>query len=282
MSDPPVSAVEEVSLQPVAGWHCRHYFYRFRRSVLRSLGPSELTQGCAEFVATLDPAADGAPARLQTFVVGGHKADFGVLLLDADPLRCDAVHQRLVSGLLGPALRPAWSFVSITEVSEYLPDEQQMGRQLVEQGLDPNGEEYRKRIAQFRRRLKIMHRQRLTPDLPTWPAVCFYPMNRLRIPEANWFLLPFDQRQRMMTEHGQSGMEFAGKVTQMVTAGTGLDDWEWGVTLWAANPQYLKEVVYRMRFDEASARYAQFGPFYSGYVLPAGEILAQCRVGQPD
>lgn len=281
MSNASEAPGKEISLEPVAGWHCRHYFYRFRRSVLRTLGPSELTQGCRQFVAALDPASKDAPARLQTFAVSGHKADFGVLLLDADPLRCDGVHQQLASGLLGPALRLAWSFVSITEVSEYLPDEAEVSRQLAEQGLDPNDEEFLKRIRQFRRRLEIMHRQRLNPDLPTWPAVCFYPMNRLRIPQANWFLLPLKERKRMMAEHGQSGMEFAGKVTQLITASTGLDDWEWGVTLWAANPQYLKEVVYRMRFDEASARYAEFGPFYSGYLQSAEEILAHCRVDQP-
>ena len=82
-----------------------------------------------------------------------------------------------------------------------------------------------------------------------------------------------------MHEHGETGVQFAGKVTQMVTAGLGLDDWEWGITLWARNPQFLKDIVYRMRFDEASARYGEFGPFYMGYLTPADGILEHCRIG---
>ena len=81
-----------------------------------------------------------------------------------------------------------------------------------------------------------------------------------------------------MIEHARSGMAFAGKVSQLITVGLGVEDWEWGVTLWAANPEYLKEIVYRMRFDEASARYAEFGPFYTGYVATPAEILAHCQI----
>ena len=88
-------------------------------------------------------------------------------------------------------------------------------------------------------------------------------MNKRRDPEANWFLLDFAERERMMAEHGESGMKFAGKVTQLITVALGLDDWEWGVTLWGRNAEHLKDIVYRMRFDEASARYAQFGSFYT-------------------
>ena len=83
----------------------------------------------------------------------------------------------------------------------------------------------------------------------------------------------------MMAEHAKSGMTFAGKVTQLITVGLGLEDWEWGVTLWARNPQFLKDIVYRMRFDEASARYAEFGPFYTSYIVTPEEMLDHCRVG---
>jgi chlorite dismutase len=104
-------------------------------------------------------------------------------------------------------------------------------------------------------------------------------MNKRRTSEQNWFTLPFEQRNRMMAEHARSGMAFAGKVTQLVTVALGLEDWEWGVTLWATNPQFLKDIVYRMRFDEASARYAEFGPFFVSYLASAPEILAHCKVG---
>jgi len=125
-----------------------------------------------------------------------------------------------------------------------------------------------------------MRRQRLTPELPPWPSFCFYPMNKKRKVGENWFLLPFDERNRMMGEHARSGMQFGGKVTQLITASTGFDDWEWGVTLWARNPEFLKEIVYKMRFDEASARYAEFGPFYVSYIMSPAEMLKHCRVGE--
>jgi chlorite dismutase len=229
-------------------------------------------------VAALAPEADAAPARLQTLVVSGHKADFAVIALDPDPLVVDAVHQRIMAGPLGPALVPAWSFVSVTEVSEYLPSPEQYAKRLSDEGLDPQDDEHQRKLKRYRRRWEIMVRQRLEPDLPNWPAVCFYPMNKKREVGENWFLLDFHERERLMAEHGESGMEFAGRVTQLVTVGIGLDDWEWGVTLWARNPGFLKDIVYRMRFDEASARYAQFGPFYVGYLSPADEILKHCRV----
>jgi len=95
----------------------------------------------------------------------------------------------------------------------------------------------------------------------------------MRVEGQNWYTEPFERRAEMMSGHGKSGMKFAGKVTQVITASTGLDDWEWGVTLWAKNPSYLKDIVYTMRFDESSARYALFGPFYPGYILPPGELM---------
>jgi len=272
----------EISLEPVTGWHCCHSYYRFDRSRLRNLGPSELTDGCRGFLAAFDSQQAPQPARLQTMIVMGHRADFGVLVLDSNPLAVDGVHQRLMAGPLGPALRPVWSFVSMTEVSEYLPSVEHYGRKLVAEGTAEDSEEYRTKLKQYERRHEIMIRQRLTPDLPNWPAVVFYPMNKKRLAGENWFVLPFAQRERLMAEHGETGMKFAGKVTQLVTGSVGLDDWEWGVTLWAKNPQYLKEIVYQMRFDEASARYAEFGPFYLGYQAPPVEILRHCGVGSVD
>ena len=103
-------------------------------------------------------------------------------------------------------------------------------------------------------------------------------MNKKRKVGENWFTLPVAERSRLMSEHARSGMKFAGKVTQLITASTGFDDWEWGVTLWARNPQFLKDIVYTMRFDEASARYAEFGPFYVSYVTTPAEMLRHCRV----
>ncbi|RMF87355.1 MAG: heme-dependent peroxidase [Planctomycetota bacterium] len=268
----------EISLVPEEGLHCLHSFYRIDRRVSSAFDAATRAAAKEAFCEILTPGTDGTPERLQTFVVAGHKADFGFLALGPDPLALDGIHQRLSASPLGPALIPAWSFVSLTEVSEYVPTRERYAEMLEAEGLCPKGEEFQQRMAQYERRLEIMIRQRLTPDLPAWPALCFYPMNKRRQAEANWFLLPFDERERLMGEHGRSGMEFAGRVTQLVTVGIGLEDWEWGVTLWARNPQFLRDIVYRMRFDEASARYADFGPFYTAYQQPPGEILAHLRL----
>jgi chlorite dismutase len=268
----------EISLQPTEGWHCSHLFYRFDRARLRGLASGELSQGASTFCEALTPSNSDSPTRLQSFVVAGHKADFGLTALDPDPLKIDRVHQRLMSSPLGPALEAVWSFVSMTEVSEYLPDRERFGQRLETEGLEPASEEYRERLAQYEKRLEIMRRQRLTPDLPAWPSMCFYPMSKRRRQGANWYAADFEHRERLMAEHGETGMKYAGKVTQLVTVALGLDDWEWGVTLWARNPQWLKDIVYRMRFDEASARFAEFGPFYVGYLMPPAEILQHCRV----
>jgi chlorite dismutase len=272
------TAPRENSLIPTAGRHCRHLFYRWNRARLSALSEAQRQSGRQAFVELLDPAAAGAPTRLQTFAVAGHKADFGLLALDADPLVLDGLDQRLMASPLGAALEPAWSFVSLTEVSEYVPTLEQYVERLRAEGLDPAGEEYRTKLASYERRLEVMQRQRLNPDLPVWPAMCFYPMNKKREVGENWFLLDFETRERLMREHGESGMKFAGRVTQLVTVALGLDDWEWGVTLWARNPEYLRDIVYRMRYDEASARYAQFGPFYTGYLRTPAEVLEHCRI----
>jgi hydrogen peroxide-dependent heme synthase len=272
------SPAAEVSLKPAEGWHCSHLYYRFDRARLKGLSPSELSKGRDQFIATLEPGGVGAPARLQTSAVSGHKADFGLMLLDADPLVVDGVHQRLMAGPLGVALEPTYSFVSLTEVSEYVPTLEQYGKRLVEEGENPQGPAYQAKLKAYESRETMMRRQRLTPDLPPWPSTCFYPMNKKRKVGENWFLLDFDARSRLMAEHGRTGMTFGGKVTQLITVGLGFDDWEWGVTLWARNPDFLKEIVYRMRYDEASARYAEFGPFYVSYVMSARELLEYCHV----
>ena len=263
---------------PTDGWHCTHYFYRFCRQTLTALDPSERQRGCQAFCDALAPDTPASPQRLQISLISGHKADFGLMLMDPDPLKIDAIHQALLAGPLGPAIEPTYSFVSLSEISEYVPTFDQYARMLEHDGLAPGSENFEAKMKAYRAREPMMRYQRLTPDFPDWPANCFYPMNKKRKVGENWFLLGMEERQRLMSEHARSGMHFAGKVTQLITVGLGLEDWEWGVTLWARNPEFLKEIVYRMRFDEASARYAEFGPFYTGYRSTADEVLEHCRV----
>ena len=226
----------------------------------------------------LDPAGEASPERLQTSIVSGHKADFALMVMDPDPLKIDAVKARLAASAMGPALLPTYSFVSITEISEYVPSVEQYGEKLVAEGEEKDSPAYEAKVNAYAQRLPMMNRQRLTPDFPEWPVTCFYPMNKKRKVVENWFLLSYAERNAMMAEHAKSGMQFAGKVQQLITVGLGLEDWEWGVTLWAKNPQYLTEIVYKMRFDEASARYAEFGPFLTSYICTPQKMLEHCQV----
>jgi len=272
---------DEVSMEPSKGWHVTHSFYTFDRGRVAMLDAAELAEGMQEFAAVLDPAAPQAPRRLQAWIVPGHKADFGVVAMDPAPLVVDDVHQRLLAGPLGKALVPTYSFVGLTEVSEYVPTVEQYAKRLVEEGEVADSPTYKAKVQGYAAREEGMRKARIEPDLPPWPNACFYPMNKKREVGENWFALPFEERSRLMAEHGASGMKFGGRVTQLITVSVGLDDWEWGVTLWARRPDFLKEIVYTMRFDEASARYAEFGPFYTGYVATAAEILAHCRISGP-
>src|SRR5438477_8809012 len=204
----------DVFLEPFDGWHCSHFFYRFDRAALAAMSANQIAAGCQQVVVALDPAGQSAPARLQTSVVSGHKADFALMLLDPNPLKIDAVHQRLLSSSLGPAIVPTYSFTSITEVSEYVPTPEQYGQRLVEEGEQLDSPAYKAKLKAYENREVMMRKQRLMPDLPPWPSTCFYPMNKKRKVGENWFTLPFSERSRLMAEHGRTGMTFGGKVTQ--------------------------------------------------------------------
>lgn len=274
-SHPHAAPLPEPSTTPENGWHVSHYFYRFRREAMESkLGAAQQRQ----FIEALQPSGDQRPQRLATYWTSGHRADFAVVLMDPDPAKVDGVHQSIMAPGLGKYIEPAWSFVSISEISEYVPTVERFRDRLLAEGTDPNSPEFAAKVAAYERRLPMMNEQRLRPEFPDWPAACFYPMNKSRVVGANWFSEPFSRRNSMMAEHAQSGIAFAGKVSQLISVGVGLDDWEWMVTLWARNPEYLSKIVYKMRFDEASAKYAEFGPFYVGYRADAMTILQHCHL----
>ena len=270
----------EPSVIPETGWHCAHYFYRFRRETLEGA----LDAGCQQqFRDALEPDEQAKPERLAAYWISGHACDFAVMVMDPDPAKVDSIHQRMIAPPLGKFVEPVWSFVSMSEVSEYVPTVAQYRERLATEAAmsgtadsQPDPAELDAKVAAYERRLPMMNEQRLRPEFPNWPAVCFYPMNKSRVPGANWFMEPYSERMAMMSEHAKSGMAFAGKVSQLISVGVGLDDWEWMVTLWARNPEFLKEIVYKMRFDKASAKYAEFGPFYVGYRATTDEILKHC------
>jgi peroxiredoxin len=202
----------------------------------------------AEAVRTAVKAAEEAGLQVVTFAVLGHKADLGFMALGPDLWRLRALQTDLEHA--GLELRD--SYVSLTEVSEYAA----------------GGPEKQKRI-------------RLYPDLPPegMTAFCFYPMTKRRDPEQNWYELPYEERLELMYEHGKSGRTFSGRVVQLVTGSVGLDDFEWGVTLFGVHPDDLKACVYTMRYDRASARFAEFGPFTTGLIAPLDEVLRSVGLG---
>lgn len=260
-------------LTPESGWHCSHFFYQVDSWSLSRWSDEQKDAAVADALKLLSTTGDTAPTRIQLGYVVGHKADLSLMMMDPDPILIETTHRRLLSSQLGELLTTAWSYVSFTELSEYVQSVEQYQQRLVRSGEDPESSAFQKKVSAYERRLAEMNRQRLTPDFPDWPVSCFYPMNKSRHPSANWFQLPFSKRSQLMAEHARSGIHFAGRVSQLITVGIGLDDWEWGVTLWATNPQYLKQIVYDMRFDEASARYGEFGPFYTSYLGSISDVL---------
>ncbi len=195
----------------------------------------------AALTATVE-AAKAADLQVIAVEILGHKADMAFMVLGPDWREL----RRFQTGLQHAGLDVVDSYVSLTEISEYaagVPDE--------------------------------MRNMRLYPELPPEdkPAWCFYPMSKRRNPGQNWFSTDFEKRKELMYEHGMSGRKFKGRVLQVITGSTGIDDYEWGVTLFCQKPDDLKDVVYTMRFDEASAEFAEFGPFYAGSVVAVEELL---------
>jgi len=187
--------------------------------------------------------------------------------------------QRFQTELLGAPIVPVYSYVSLTELSEYgATDDDERERLAREDGV--TGAEADARLDAWRERIAHYRENRVHPHLPMKRCCCFYPMSKRRDESANWYELPFGARKELMAGHARVGRNYAGRVLQLITGSTGIDDWEWGVTLLADDPAALKDIVYEMRFDPVSARYAEFGPFYTGLVLDPADACA--RVGLRD
>ncbi len=231
------------TLQPSVGWGVLHLFCKIGPSTDPSAVATAVKQ-VVEAQAGVEAQPGGAAHQVVAFSILGHKADIGFLAIGPDWV----VLRRFQTAIQQAGLVVADSYVSLTELSEY-------SKGMPEEHL----------------------RSRLQPTLPPEGkrAICFYPMSKRRGETDNWYRLDFEDRKRLMIEHGVSGRRFAGRVVQLVTGSAGIDDYEWGVTLFGVHPDDLKDTVYAMRFDEASALYADFGPFYTGIVGPIDEVLAE-------
>jgi chlorite dismutase len=255
-------------VEPSSGWGVLHLFYRVdrRRADEEPGGAKHVLDAVARLT------GDGLHQAV-TFVVLGHKADLGVLVLGPDLARLAAFEHDLTRA----PLTPSWSYVSLTELSEYgATEDDERARLASEEGVtDPAV--VAARLAAWRERVEHYREQRLHPRLPPKRMLCFYPMSKRRAAADNWYALDLPTRKQLMAGHARVGRTYAGRVLQLITGSTGLDDWEWGVTLLADDPAALKAIVYEMRFDEVSARYADFGPFVTGLILEPAEALR--RVG---
>jgi hydrogen peroxide-dependent heme synthase len=255
------------SVEASSGWGVLHLFYRLDPRLA-----DEEPGGAKRVLDAIDAFVDD-DHQVLTFTVLGHKADLGVMALGPDLVRLQTLQQDL-----GRApLVATWSYVSMTELSEYGATEDDERKRLRDEEHVVDDAVLEQRLVEWRERIEKYREQRLHPRLPAKRTICFYPMSKRRAPEANWYDLPFDERKRMMAGHAAVGRTYAGRVLQLITGSTGLDDWEWGVTLLADDPAALKEIVHEMRFDEVSARFAEFGPFITGLVSEPAEALR--RVG---
>lgn len=273
----PAADLPPPTIKMSEGWHSLHIYYKVDQAVLMQLSDQARGEGRDHVIRTLSEG-DHLPARSQVSIVSGHKADLGLMMLDPDPLKIDAITQEIRNSAIGAALIPTYSFVSITEISEYVPSVEQYAERLTREGTAPGDPAFEAKVNAYRQRLPAMNNQRIYPEIPPFPVITFYPMNKARHPLANWYTEPFSTRSALMAEHATSGIKFAGRVSQLITASTGFDDWEWGVTLWSRAPEHIKEIVYEMRFDKASAKYAEFGEFYVSYAASIEDALAHVRL----
>jgi hydrogen peroxide-dependent heme synthase len=262
--------MEQIVYPPetVEGWYALHQLYRIDRPAIRSRNPAERAAqdaGAVRALAELAEPADGAGWSTVVDVVGS-PADLMLVHFRPTLGALRDVQRRLACEPLFDHLPLIYSFLSVTEAGLYALSAK-ISAQRVAEGGRPGDDAYRAAIErQAATERDSPHVQRrIYPELPAdMPIVCFYPMSKKRLAGQNWYGLGLDERSRLMQAHGMTGRRYAGRVQQVITGAIGLDAWEWGVTLFARDALDIKRLVTDMRFDEVSATYAEFGPFYVG------------------
>lgn len=258
------------------GAYVLHQMFRFRRSAWRALDEAKrgrITQHAAERLRSLEQrkSAQGRPNQSAIYSQIGHKSDLLVLHFrdSLDQVHCAELEFARLE--LSDYLEPVHSYLSVVELGLYDSTVKTYG-QLRERGIEPHSAEWNAAVAEVIARQSAAMLPRLYPEIPPAKYLCFYPMDRKRAEEKNWYQLPLSERQRMMHEHGLIGRRYADSVRQIITGSIGFDDWEWGVDLFADDPLIFKKLIYEMRFDEVSAVYALFGAFHVGVRVRAEEL----------
>jgi chlorite dismutase len=256
----------------VDGASVLHQMMRVRWNAWRALADNERNAILAEAAAAIETMESPAEGRQSAvFSLLGHKGD---LLLVHFRRSFEELNQaeRAISRLrLSDYLEPAHSYLSVVELGLYESTIKNYA-DLADRGIEPHSEEWNREIEGVLARQRAAMAPRLWPEIPPSKYICFYPMDRRRGEQANWYTVPMSDRQRMMHEHGMVGRRYAGQVRQIISGSIGFDDWEWGVDLFADDPGVFKKLIYEMRFDEVSAVYALFGTFFVGLRVNAAEL----------
>ena len=247
----------------IEGYSVLHQMMRFRWPAWRPLRASvkkEIVREASGVLAKMEQNASGQSALYSLL---GHKGDLMFVHFRESFAELKQVELQMGHLKLSDYLEPTTSYLSVIELGLY-ESTLKTYNELAEQGVEPHSEEWKRAIHDTLARQREAMRSRLFPQLPPNRYLCFYPMDRRRGEEQNWYRLPIEERARQMHEHGMIGRRYAGEVKQVISGSIGFDDWEWGVDLFADDPLVFKKLIYEMRFDEVSAVYALFGHFYVG------------------
>jgi chlorite dismutase len=253
------------------GYSVLHQMMRVRWPAWRALPAGEksaIAREASDALAAMEKKPAGQTAL---FSLIGHKGDLMLIHFRDTFADLNQAELQLANLRLSDYLEPTTSYLSIIELGLY-ESTVKVYKALIERGIEPNSEEWKREIGETLTRQKEAMRPRLYPEIPAQRYACFYPMDRRRGEDKNWYKLPIEERARQMNEHGLIGRRYAGEVKQIISGSIGFDDWEWGVDLFADEPLVFKKLIYEMRFDEVSAVYALFGHFYVGVRVPAGQL----------
>ncbi len=268
------------SVKLTQGIHVLHLYFRIDRTRWNALpaGESAATRDRLEAITRKYPGP--AHPRVMSFAGVGGKADVAFMIFAAELQQLSALQREVELAFPAGTLQPVYSYLSVTELPEYVTTDEDLKR-MIEHGerkLKPGTPEFDQAFAAAKQRNDEYKHYRLFPEMEPWEIMCFYGMNKKRDLADNWYMLDFDARKQLMAGHAKTGRKFAGKISQLITGSTGLDEYEWGVTLFAHNLDEVKNIVYEMRFDEVSARYGEFGPFYISLTLPPADLWEHLRL----
>ena len=263
-------------LTPKEGLFVLHLFYHVDHAAWEAVSDEGHKAARHRLEALIAEAKGWPQVQIQTFGMIA-RADLGFMIVGPDLQILHALEKKITHALGYGVLVPVFTFFSLTEHSEYTTTDAEYAEDLKKEGLDPASPQFEGKMAAFSERMGKYTQDRLYPKVPDWEFFAFYPMNKRREGGDNWFLLDLAKRKELMKSHATVGRKYSGRILQIITGATGLDDWEWGVSLFAHDPFEVKAIVYEMRFDEVSARYGEFGDFYTGVTLPLAQALE--RVG---